>query len=108
MIVVIFEAAPDGRELDRYLGIAADLRPQLDKIDGFISIERFKSLSDPNRVLSLSFWENEAAVAAWRRAPNHRAAQEIGRNEVFTDYRIRVASVLRDYGMDERTQAPQR
>ena len=106
MIAVIFEVEPaEGRRGD-YLAIAAELRPLLDAIDGFVSIERFQSLADPDRILSLSFWRDEAAIAAWRRLEKHRAAQVAGRGAVFRDYRLRVAEVVRDYGMAERDQAP--
>ncbi|HET6764027.1 MAG TPA: antibiotic biosynthesis monooxygenase [Longimicrobiaceae bacterium] len=106
MIAVIFEVVPaEGRRAE-YLDIAADLRPLLDGIDGFISIERFESLTHPGKILSLSFWRDERAVAQWRGLGEHRGAQMRGRAEVFADYRLRVASVLRDYGMTEREQAP--
>jgi heme-degrading monooxygenase HmoA len=106
MIAVIFEVVPaEGRRQD-YLDIAAALRPQLERIDGFISIERFESLTRPGKVLSLSFWRDEKAVAAWRAIEAHRAAQAKGRAGIFADYRLRVASVLRDYGMTERAEAP--
>ena len=106
MIAVIFEVEPAEGKRDAYLGIAAELKPLLAGIDGFISIERFQSLVDPKRVLSLSFWRDEAAVAAWREFGEHRAAQAAGRAGIFAGYRLRVASVLRDYGMTERAQAP--
>lgn len=106
MIAVIFEVWPRQGCRDAYLDIAAELRPLLDGIDGFISIERFQSLADPEKVLSLSFWRDEAAVAEWRKLDAHRAAQAKGRNAVFADYRLRVAAVLRDYGMAERADAP--
>jgi len=106
MIAVIFEVWPaDGRR-QTYLDIAAELRPELERIDGFLSIERFQSLSDDTKLLSLSFWRDEAAVAAWRNVEHHRAAQHAGRNGVFRDYRLRIAQVLRDYGMNERAEAP--
>jgi heme-degrading monooxygenase HmoA len=104
MIAVIFEVWP--RDTQRYLDIAADLRPLLDDIDGFLSIERFESLSEKGKVLSLSFWRDEAAVAAWRNLPPHRDAQAEGRAHVFRDYRLRIAGVIRDYGMNDRAQAP--
>lgn len=107
MIAVIFEAEPREGQQDAYLAIAAELRPELANIDGFISIERFQSLADPGKVLSLSWWRDEAAVAEWRRFERHRAAQRAGRERVFRDYRLRVAQVLRDYGMQDRAQAPQ-
>lgn len=106
MIAVIFELVPaDGRSQD-YLDTAADLRPLLDGIDGFLSIERFRSLSIPGKILSLSFWRDEEAVASWRRTEAHRIAQGQGRAGIFSDYRLRVANVNRDYGMRERDQAP--
>ena len=106
MIAVIFEVWPaDGRK-QTYLDIAAELRPELEQIDGFISIERFQSLVDEAKILSLSFWRDEAAVAAWRNTEHHRSAQKAGRTGVFRDYRLRVADVLRDYGMKERAEAP--
>ncbi len=106
MIAVIFEVMPAEGRRDAYLGIAADLRPLLDGIDGFISIERFQSLSDPSRVLSLSFWRDEDAVKAWRNTEPHRAAQKAGRAGIFADYRLRIAHVVRDYGLTEREEAP--
>jgi heme-degrading monooxygenase HmoA len=104
MIAVIFEVEPADR--DAYFRIAGELRPLLDEIDGFISIERFQSLSDEGRVLSLSFWRDEAAVAQWRTLEAHRSAQAAGRGGVFRGYRLRVAEVARDYGMLERNEAP--
>ena len=104
MIAVIFEVEPAARE--DYFRIAGELAPLLEEIDGFISIERFQSLRDERRILSLSFWRDEAAVAAWRKLEAHRAAQAEGRARVFRDYRLRVADVVRDYGMRDRAQAP--
>jgi heme-degrading monooxygenase HmoA len=106
MIAVIFEVTPAAGKRDAYLGIAAELRPLLERIDGFISIERFQSLSDPKRVLSLSFFRDEEAVKAWRNTVEHRQAQKAGRGGVFADYRLRIAHVVRDYGMLERAEAP--
>ena len=106
MIAVIFEVMPNpGRKPD-YLGMAADLKPLLEAIDGFVSVERFQSLTDDGKILSLSFWRDEAAVAAWRNLPPHRRPQAAGRREIFRDYRLRIAQVVRDYGMTERAQAP--
>lgn len=107
MIAVVFEVCPNDGHMQDYLNIAASLRPLLDKIDGFISIERFESLSQPGKFLSLSFWRDEQAVEEWRKLEMHRAAQARGRADVFKDYRLRVAGVIRDYGMFEREQAPQ-
>ena len=106
MIAVIFEVEPlEGRK-DDYLDIAAELRPLLDDIDGFISIERFQSLTDPRKILSLSFFEDEDAIARWRNLSAHRGAQAKGRGGVFENYRLRIAGVIRDYGMFDRAQAP--
>ena len=106
MIAVIFEVWPaEGRKQD-YLDIAAELRPLLEQVEGFISIERFQSLTDPGKILSLSVFRDEAAVARWRALEQHRAAQARGRDGIFSNYRLRVASVIRDYGMNERAQAP--
>lgn len=107
MIAVIFEVKPAAGRRDAYLNIAATLRPMLDGIDGFISIERFQSLSDPDRILSLSFWRDEEAVKAWRNMDEHREAQKAGRGGIFDGYRLRIAHVVRDYTLDERReQAP--
>ncbi|HKX32559.1 MAG TPA: antibiotic biosynthesis monooxygenase [Blastocatellia bacterium] len=106
MIAVIFEVWPREGLRQEYLEIAASLRPLLDQIDGFISIERFESLSEPGKVLSLSFWRDEQAVEDWRRLEPHRVAQSRGRAEIFKDYRLRVVAVIRDYGMLDREQSP--
>jgi heme-degrading monooxygenase HmoA len=106
MIAVIFEVWPSAEARQEYLDLAAALRPLLDEIDGFISIERFGSLSEPGKLLSLSFFRDEAALAQWRQLEAHRAAQSAGRQGVFDDYRLRIAAVVRDYGMLERQQAP--
>ncbi|WP_294229893.1 antibiotic biosynthesis monooxygenase [uncultured Shimia sp.] len=106
MIAVIFEVEPAAGRKDEYLTIAANLRPLLHEIDGFISVERFQSLTDPNKVLSLSFFETEEAIAQWRRLSAHRSAQTKGRDEVFDTYRLRIAHVVRDYGMSDRAEAP--
>lgn len=106
MIAVIFEAWPAPGEQGRYLDLAAALRSGLDDIDGFLSIERFESLAEPGKLLSLSFWRDEAAVARWRNSGEHRATQTAGRHGVFTNYRLRIAEVARDYGMTDRAQAP--
>lgn len=106
MIAVIFEASLREGRAERYLDLAAQLRPLLERVDGFVSIERFRSLADPDKLLSLSFWRDERAVVHWRQLEAHRVAQHEGREQVFADYRLRVASVLRDYGMQDRAQAP--
>ena len=107
MIAVIFEVVPSAEGRAAYLDLAAELKPLLAGIDGFISIERFQSLSDERKILSLSFWRDEEAVARWRTLEQHRRAQEAGRGGVFESYRLRVAAVLRDYGMAEREEAPE-
>jgi heme-degrading monooxygenase HmoA len=107
MIAVIFEVTPAGDGgRQAYLDTAAALKPRLEQIDGFVSIERFQSLAHPDKLLSLSFWRDEAAVKQWRETEAHRAAQSAGRGGVFADYRLRVAQVLRDYGLQERDEAP--
>lgn len=106
MIAVIFEVWPKDGKLDEYLDIAAGLRPELEKIDGFISIERFTSMYEEGKLMSLSFWRDEDAVKTWREQLDHRAAQDKGRHELFANYRLRIADVLRDYGPTDRDQAP--
>ena len=106
MIAVIFEVWPAAGHKDGYLAIAASLREDLNKIDGFISVERFQSITDPGKLLSLSFWRDEDAVTRWRNQTHHRDSQAKGRGGIFAGYRLRVASVLRDYGLDERAEAP--
>ncbi|MBZ4332782.1 antibiotic biosynthesis monooxygenase [Corallococcus interemptor] len=106
MIAVIFEVWTHESHRQRYLDLAAELRPLLADIDGFISIERFQSLSAPGKLLSLSYWRDEAAVAEWRRKEAHREAQREGRGGVFSDYRLRVAHVVRDYGLEDRAAVP--
>lgn len=106
MIAVIFEVLPEPQGRQAYLDVAASLRSHLDRIDGFVSVERFQSLSDPDKILSLSFWRDEAAIAQWRTTAEHRSAQTSGRTGLFRDYRLRIAGVIRDYGLSDRDQAP--
>lgn len=106
MIAVIFEVYPREGHADRYFELAAQLRAELEATDGFISVERFESLTRPGHYLSLSFWRDEDAVRRWRCQGRHRGAQREGRASVFADYRLRVAAVLRDYGLAERDPAP--
>ena len=106
MIAVIFEVIPAPGRRQEYLDLAESLRPQLERLDGFVSIERFESLTNKGKMLSLSIWRDEEAVRRWRQFEGHRAAQAKGRAGIFADYRLRVASVIRDYGMSEREQAP--
>lgn len=106
MLAVIFEVTiAEGRKQE-YLDLAATLKPLLEKVDGFISIERFSSLGNEGKLLSLSFWRDEKAIQEWRNIESHRHAQEKGRSSVFSDYRLRVAEVCRDYGMTDREQVP--
>lgn len=106
MIAVIFEVTPKEGMTDPYLDMAAEMRPLAESIDGFISVERFQSLTTPGKLLSLSFWRDEAALEAWRTLAQHRRAQRVGRSRMFDDYRLRVAAIIRDYGMNERDEAP--
>jgi len=107
MFAVIFEVEPAAGRQQEYLDIAATLRPELEKIDGFVSVERFSSLTNPGKILSLSFWRDEEAVRRWRTLAEHRLVQRAGREHIFADYRLRIASVDRDYGMFDRAKAPQ-
>jgi heme-degrading monooxygenase HmoA len=107
LIAVIFEFEPNAGKTDDYLDIASQLRPIVEGIDGFISIERFESLSQPGKILSLSFWRDEEAVNEWRNIAEHRQAQRDGRNGIFADYRLRIASVIRNYGMHDRDEVPE-
>ncbi|MCL4160568.1 UNVERIFIED_CONTAM: hypothetical protein GTU68_055815, partial [Idotea baltica] len=107
MIAIIFEVEPADGMQDTYLDIAAEMRPLAEQIDGFISVERFQSITNPGKLLSLSLFRDEDAVQEWRRLAAHRRAQAKGRGGVFSDYRLRVAHVIRDYGMTDRDEAPQ-
>lgn len=107
MIAVIFEVEPKDEKRAAYLESAANLRAHLEQMDGFISVERFQSLTNPGKLLSLSFWRDEEAVAQWRALPVHRAAQAKGRDQMFQDYRLRVAGVIRDYGLTDRAETPE-
>ncbi len=107
MIAVIFEVWPAEGRGDTYLALAASLKAELETLDGFVSVERFESLTEPGKLLSVSFWRDEEAVRDWRERERHRAAQAKGRGGIFRDYRLRLASVIRDYGMNDRDQAPQ-
>ncbi|MGB3247138.1 MAG: antibiotic biosynthesis monooxygenase [Sulfitobacter sp.] len=107
MIAVIFEVTPAEGRKDEYLDIAATMRPMVEAVEGFISVERFQSLTNPDKILSLSFFEDEAAIARWRTLSAHRGAQSKGRGGVFSDYHLRIAHVIRDYGMFDRDQAPE-
>ena len=106
MIAIIFELAPNEGMADEYLKIAGAMREFVEQIDGFISVERFQSLTNPDKLLSISFFESEAAVEEWRQLAAHRSAQKAGRETLFRDYRLRVLHVLRDCGKDDRGQAP--
>ena len=106
MLTVIFEVWPAAGRAQEYFDLAAVLKADLEKVDGFISIERFQSLVTPGKFVSISFWRDESAILAWRSLERHRSAQARGRAGVFADYRLRVASVVRDYGMSDRAEAP--
>lgn len=107
MIAVIFEVWPKPEYRDKYLEMAASLRESVESIDGFISIERFQSIVSENKMVSLSFFEHHEALDEWRNVAGHRAAQKIGRSKYFEDYRLRIANVERDYGMDSRDEVPE-
>lgn len=106
MIAVIFEVLPHSDKADDYLEAAERLRPLLREIDGFISIERFESLSRPGRILSLSYWRDERAIEQWRNLEAHRVVQTESRRSIFADYELRVATIVRQYGMHDRAGAP--
>lgn len=106
MIAVMFEVQPAEGQREGYLAMAAALREELASVEGFISVERFQSLTEPGKMLSLSFWRDEAALADWRAREKHRTAQKAGRARMFAEYRLRVAAVIRDYGMTAREEAP--
>ncbi len=106
MIAVIFEVEPHPNHKEAYFETAASIAPLLREVEGFISVERFQSLTNPDKMLSLSFFEDESALTRWRRTHEHRTAQSAGRDGVFADYRLRVAHVLRDYGKEDRQDAP--
>ena len=106
MIAVIFESWPADGKMQTYLEMGKSLHSRLDGVDGFISVERFQSVTDPSKLVALSFWRDEAAVDAWRNDPTHRGVQAASRRDIFRDYRLRVAKVIRDYGKLDRTQAP--
>jgi heme-degrading monooxygenase HmoA len=106
MIAVIFEFTPAPGRFPDYMALVAELKPELDKAEGFLSIERFESITAPGKFVSLQFWRDEESVRRWREFEGHRAAQVRGRGGIFADYRLRVATVARDYSMTERAQAP--
>lgn len=106
MIAVIFEVEPEDGQMEHYLDVAAAMRPLAEQVDGFLGVERFESLTNPGKLLSLSFFRDEAAVAEWRQLTQHRSAQAKGRGGIFAGYRLRVAQVIRDYGLHEREEAP--
>lgn len=106
MIAVLFEVLLAEGKIEEYLDLASELRCKLIDIEGFISIERFQSISNPDKILSLSFWENEEAVSQWRNNELHRITQQKGRESIFTNYRLRVSVIRRDYGLLERDEAP--
>ena len=106
MIAVIFEFTPVAGRFPDYLELVGQLKPELDKAEGFISLERFESITTPGKFVSLQFWQDEASVAKWRNVQKHREAQKKGRGGILASYRLRIAGVIRDYSMDGRSQAP--
>jgi heme-degrading monooxygenase HmoA len=106
MMAVIFEVWPAKGHKDEYLRLAAELRSEVEKIDGFISVERFESLYEEGKLLSLQFWRDDAAIARWRNHLDHRRVQAMGRGGIFAGYRLRVAEVVRGYGPHHRAEAP--
>lgn len=107
MVTVIFEVWPHPEHRQGYLDWAAELKSELVQMEGFLSVERFQSLTDPGKLLSLQFWRDEECLARWRQLDAHRAAQSAGRRMMFKEYRLRIADVVRDYGKDDRAQAPE-
>ena len=106
MMAVIFEVWPASGRKDDYLKMAAALRSEVEQIDGFISVERFESLYEQGKLLSLQFWRDDEAIGRWRRHLEHRKAQAVGKGGIFANYRLRIAEVVRDYGPQDRAQAP--
>jgi heme-degrading monooxygenase HmoA len=106
VITVIFEFTPAEGRFSEYLDLVATLKADLERADGFISLERFESITTKGKFVSLQFWRDEEAVRKWRNLQRHREVQAKGRAGIFTSYRLRIASVVRDYTMDERAQAP--
>jgi heme-degrading monooxygenase HmoA len=96
MFAVIFEVSPKPEQWDTYLGYARALRPELERIDGFLDNERFSSMRRPGWLLSLSTWRDEKAVIRWRIFARHHEIQERGRSEVFRDYHLRVGEIIAD------------
>ena len=107
MLAVIFEVWPAEGRKETYLAHAANMKKHLTDFDGFISVERFESLTEPGKLLSVSFWRDEAALDNWRKLEEHRAMQKMGRDGMFRDYHLRIASVMRDYTLTERDEAPE-
>lgn len=106
MIAVIFEFTPASGRFPDYMALVAQLKPELEKAEGFISLERFESITTPGKFVSLQFWRDEESVRKWRNLHKHREAQRQGRAGIFASYRLRIAGVERDYTMDERSEAP--
>lgn len=106
MIAVIFEFTPAPGRFADYLDLVGQLKPELDQAEGFVSLERFESITMPGKFVSLQFWRDEESVAKWRNVQKHREAQKQGRGGIFSSYRLRIAGVIRDYGMDDRVETP--
>jgi heme-degrading monooxygenase HmoA len=106
MIAVIFEFTPTPGRFAEYMDLVGRLKPELEKAEGFVSLERFESITAPGKFVSLQFWRDEESVRRWRNLQQHREAQKRGRGGIFASYRLRIAGVLRDYTMDQRDEAP--
>ena len=106
MVAVIFEFTPAPGRFPDYMALVETLKPELAKADGFISLERFESITTRGKFVSLQFWRDEESVTKWRNLQKHREAQKKGRGGIFASYRLRIARVIRDYTMDDRAQAP--
>lgn len=109
MIAMIFEFwfDPNAPEIyEEYLDTSTELRTHLAEVDGFGGVERFESTSEPGKFVAIGFFADEGAVSEWRNRPEHRRVQALGRSRFFTNYRLRMAQVVRDYGPDDRDQAP--
>ena len=106
MVAVIFEFTPARGRFPEYMELVGQLKPELDKAEGFISLERFESITTPGKFVSLQFWRDEECVRKWRNLQQHREAQKKGRAGIFASYRLRIAGVIRDYTMEERAQTP--
>ncbi len=106
-IVVLFEVTPTKEGMEKYLELASMLKPMLSGFDGFISAERFQSLNNEGKLLSMNVWENEEAIEKWRNTLSHRMSQLEGKNKLFESYKITVCNTIREYSNTDRKNAPQ-